>query len=229
MPRIPDFNDKFLYTKTNPNNIIAAKKGALFFRRHHRFYLNLSGNLDSDWILLPYKTVVLPVPDADKPIYFEQQFEVWEKNSDGLNDELGYTLPKTDWTFFSNDDIFISSATKGLHWIFPVPTSSSDPIGGNNDRSYDENFFYAKLSGSWVRTPITTFIDPTPTDSGEIDYWYNNLPFVDYPRRSPRPTSINDSGLAGDQSYDYDYFYVNPSKWKRTLLTNFSGSKMTTF
>lgn len=227
MPRIPDLNDKFIYTRTDPNNIIAAPKGALFFRRNTRFYLNQSGNLASSWTLLPYKTVILPVPDEDKPIIFEYQFEVWRKNSDGLKDELGYLLPKTDWKFFSYDDIFVSAEQKGLNWILPAPTSSLDPRGGNNARSYDENFFYAKISGSWVRTPIHMY-DTSSLDVGEVSYWYNNLPFVDAPRRSPAPNRL-DSGFAGDQSYDRDFFYVKPSLWKRTPLDYFDASKMTMF
>lgn len=227
MPRIPDLNDKFVYTRTDPNNIISAPKGALFFRRNAQFYLNVSGNLASSWTLLPYKTVIIPVPDEDKPILFEYEFEVWSKNSDGLTDELGYRLPKTDWKFFSHDDIFVSGGQKGLHWILPPPVSSSDPRGGNNARSYDENFFYAKILGSWVRTPIHTY-ETASVDIGEVPYWYNNLPFVDTPRRSPAPNR-NDSGLSGDQSYDRDFFYVKPSLWKRTPLDYFDMTKMAMF
>lgn len=227
MPRIPDLNDKFIYTRTDPNNIISAPKGALFFRRHHRFYLNPSGNLTSNWTLLPYKTVVIPVPDEDKPIRFEHPYEVWRKRSDGLKDELGYLLPKTDWTFFSYDDVFVSTGHRNFHWILPPPISSIDPRGSANSRSYDENFFYAKVSGSWLRTPIHTY-STASVDIGEQPYWYTHLPFVDAPRRTPNPNR-HDTGFPGDQSYDRDFFYVKPSLWKRTPLDYFDESKMTIF
>lgn len=227
MPRTPDFNDKFLYTKTDPNNIISAKKGALFFRRFHRFYFNPNGNANSKWELLQYRTVILPVPDDDKPIEYEYPFEVWAKQSDGKTDELGYLLPKTDWKFFSHSDLFVSQLARTFNWIFPVPTSSVDPIGVDNSRSYDENFFYAKISGSWVRTPIHTYVNSS-VDSGEVPHWYNNLPFVDAPRHTP-PPNHNSSGINGEQSYDRDFFYVKPSNWKRTPLNYFDLSKMTVF
>ena len=227
MPRIPDLNDKFIYTRTDPNSIIAAPKGALFFRRNTQFYLNLSGNFASKWSLLPYKTVIILVLDEDKPIRYEHSCEVWIKSSNGLKDELGYLLPKTDWKLFSYDDIFVASGQKNLHWIMPPPASSTDPRGSDNSRSYDENFFYAKISGSWARTPIHLY-DTASLDVGEVPYWYSNLPFVDAPRRAPAPNR-HDSNIPGDQSYDRDFFYINPSMWKRTPLDYFDASKMTNF
>lgn len=227
MPRILEFNDKFLYTKTDPNGIISAKNGALFFRRENRFFLNAHGNADSEWVLLPFRTVIYPVPSLDKPIIYEYPYEIWEKNSDGFYDDYNDLLPKSDWKFLSNEDAFISSVSKALNWIFPPPINSVDPIGNNNNRSYDENFFYAKISGSWVRTPIHVY-DVASIDSGEVSYWYDNLPFVDYPRQNP-PINPNSYGLDGDQSYDRDFFYVKPSQWKRTPLTYFDVSKMTIF
>ena len=230
MPHIPDLNDKFIYTRTDPNSIIAAPKGALLFRRNNRFYLNRTGNLTSNWTLLPYKTVINPVPDEDKPIRFEHKFEVWIKNSDGLKDELGYLLPKTDWKFFSYDHLFVTAEQRSLHWIMPPPENSVDPRGSDNARSYDENFFYAKISGSWVRTPILTFVESSSMDSGEIPALYTHLPFVDPPRRAPRPVTVYDSGLPGDQSYDFDFFYVKPSLWKRSPLSvYYYPDKMTVF
>lgn len=228
MPRIPDINDKFYYTKTDPNNIISAKKGALFFRRFHKFFFNPNGNIQSHWIQLPYRTVILPVPDDDKPIFFEEPFEVWEKKSDGKTDELGYLLPKTDWVPFSHSDLFITNpSARVFNWIFPVPINSVDPIGSNNSRSYDENFFYAKISGSWVRTPIHVYTNPSE-DSGEMNYWHDNLPFIDLPRHFPAPSGSS-SGLTGEQSYDRDFFYIKPSVWKRTPLNYLDTSKMTRF
>ena len=227
MPRILKLDDKFLYTKTDPTNIIAAKKGALFFRRGNKFFLNPDGNIDSEWIPLPYRTVVYPVPSANKPLFFENQNEIWEKNSDGHRGEQNELLPKSDWKFLSHEDAFLSSKSRTLNWIFPPPTNSVDPRGINNNRSYDENFFYVKISGAWVRTPIHTYTISS-VDSGEVNQWYDTLPFVDYPRRTPPPNNM-DSGLPGDQSYDRDFFYVKPSQWKRTPLNYFDPSKMTTF
>ena len=227
MPRILKLDDKFLYTKTDPTNIISAKKGALFFRRGKKFFLNPDGNSDSTWIPLPYRTVVYPVPSLNKPLFFEHQNEIWEKNSNGFYDEFKELLPKTDWKFYSYDDAFISIAPKTIRWIFPVPTSSSDPIGNDNDRSYDTNFFYAKVSGQWLRTPISIY-ESASVDSGENAFWYNNLPFVDYPRKLPVPNP-SDAGIDGEQSYDRDFFYVKVTVWKRTPLNYFYLSKMTIF
>lgn len=227
MPRITEYNDKFLYTKTDPNKIIAAKKGALFFRRDNKFFLNLDGNFNSNWTLLPFRTVVYPVPDLDKPIRYEHPYEIWEKISDGHKDEYGDLLPKTDWKFYSCDDAFLSNRTKSFHWIFPPPINSVDPCGENNNRSYDENFFYVKTLGYWVRTPIHIY-DVASVNVPETSYWYSNLPFVDYPRRTPPPNGA-DLGINGDQSYDRDFFYVKPSSWKRTPLNYFDLSKMTRF
>ena len=227
MPRILKLDDKFLYTKTDPTNIIAAKKGALFFRRGNKFFLNPDGNIDSEWIPLPYRTVVYPVPSANKPLFFENQNEIWEKNSDGFYDEFKEILPKTDWKFYSYDDAFFSPAARILKWIFPPPTNSADPIGNDNSRSYDDNFFYIKLLGTWVRTPLHDY-SVSSIDAGENPYWYANVPFVDYPRRTP-PPNTSDTGMIGEQSYDRDFFYVKTSKWKRTPLNYFDASKMTTF
>lgn len=227
MPRIPNIADKFLYTKTDPNNVISGEKGALFFRRGNRFFLNADGNFDSHWVLLPYRTVIYPVPDDDKPIQYEHPFEIWEKNSNGHKNDLGVLMPKTDWKFYAYEDAFLSRKIKELHWIFPPPLHSTDPRGNNKFRSYDENFFYAKISGSWLRTPIHVY-DSASLDSGDVQKWYDDLPFVDYPRRTPAPNR-HDDGMIGDQSYDDNFFYVRPSLWKRTPLNYFDTSKMTKF
>ena len=230
MSSVSEFNEKFLYTKTSPENILAAPKGAWFFRDGNDFYLNLSGNIDGDWIQLPYRAVIIPFPRLGKEILFEQPMELWFKTSDGFVDQYNVLHPKVGWTFYAyNVDVFLSKASRIFSWIFPPPTSTSDPTGSNGNRSFDENFFYAKESGSWYRTPIATFSEPTATDPGEINYWYQNLPFVDAPRKAPRPISVGDSGLYGEQSYDYDYFYIHPSVWKRAQLIKFSSNKMTVF
>lgn len=228
MPRISEFNDKFLYTRTDPNNIVAAPKGALFFRRGENFYFCPSGNLNSHWERLLYRTVVTPVPDDDKPIYYEHPYELWEKKSAGFKNDQRELLPKTDWKLLSYEDVFITRGAKALHWIFPPPVNTVDPRGTNDSRSYDENFFYAKLANRWTRTPITVYTDPM-SDPGEVSYWYNNLPFTDIPRVVPMPHHTSSAGSPGDQTYDTDFFYVKPSMWKRVLLTYFTPSKMTEF
>ena len=45
--RIDDFNEKFIYTDTNPEGIISAKKGAFFYRRDNDFYFNIDGNIEA--------------------------------------------------------------------------------------------------------------------------------------------------------------------------------------
>ena len=227
MPRIPDIHES-VYTKTDPNNVISAKKGALLFRRFDKFFFNPSGNISSAWERLQYKTISYPQHPQGKPINFEYPFEVWEKRSDGHSDQLGYLLPKTDWILYSHQDLFISTPEKRtFHWLFPVPTSSLDPIGTDGSRSYDENFFYAKISGHWVRTPIHIYLEPS-VDSGEDVYWHDNLPFIDLPRHLPIPSGSS-SGLTGEQSYDRDFFYIKPSVWKRTPLNYLNSPKMTRF
>ena len=228
--RLDEFNKKFVYTKTNPENIVAAKKNALFFRYGNDFYLNHDGNIDGEWHKLHYRTVIIPAPPATKLIKFEQPYEVWLKTTDGFIDEFKALLPKTGWKFLSYKNVFsIASSLKILNWTFPPPSSSYDPIGNNNSRSYDENFFYAKIGDMWFRTPITTFTFPGP-DSPENPYLYNNLPFVDRPRAFPVPPMPVYPGEIGDQSYDLEYFYVKPSTWKRSQLLMFYGDvKMTAF
>jgi hypothetical protein len=230
MSNVSEFNEKFLYTKTSPENILAAPMGAWFFRKENDFYLNLSGDVNGTWSKLPYRTVIIPFPPLDKEILFEQPMELWFKSSNGFIDEYNVLHPKVGWVFYAyNIDVFLPKSSRVFSWIFPPPTTTSDPIGINGNRSFDENFFYAKESGSWLRTPIAIFTDSTPIDSGEIPYWYQNLPFVDAPRKAPRPITISESGLYGEQSYDFDYFYIHPSIWKRTQLINFSSGKMTAF
>jgi len=150
---------------------------------------------------------------------------------------LKFTPVKNAWNaksirtvlgLFSQPAKIITFDKRTFSWIFPVPTRSSDPIGVDNDRSYDENFFYAKINGRWLRTPLVDFTINLSTDSGEDEYWYDNLPFVDRPR-SPVPLTPFDTGLVGAQTFDDDFFYVKGDIWKRTLLLNFITNKMTTF
>lgn len=228
--RLDDFNRRFVYTTTNPENIIGAPKGALFFRRGLEFYLNREGNLDATWTKLPYRTVILPHPPLTKEIKYEHPYEVWLKTIDGNYDEYGNLLPKQGWTFVSNDNLFSrQSLGKALNWILPPPTSSDDSIGNNNSRSYDENFFYAKIGGKWYRTPISIY--NTPGDASADDpYWTNNLPFVDAPRFAPVPPATGAGGFVGEQSYDSDFFYIFPTSWKRSALLRYVGvNKMACF
>ncbi len=228
--RLDDFNKKFVYTDTNPENIIVGKKNALFFRRYNDFYFNADGNLDGVWIKLPYRTVIIPPPPLTKLIKYRRPFEVWLKTTDGYYDEFEVLMPKTGWALFSYEDIFLNRRTgRKLNWIFPPPTSSDDTIGNNNSRSYDENYFYAKISGKWYRTPISiyTSVDSTGADQPGLT---TGLPFVDAPRYLPVPPVPSYPGDAGEQSYGTEYFYVKPSVWKRSSLLIYTGlSKMARF
>lgn len=229
--KLSDFKRKFVYVNTSPEKIVSAKKGALFFRKGTAFYFNASGAIDGKWEPLKYRTVVLPAPSEDALITYENQSELWLKNSDGFLDEYRRLLPKTDWKFLVyNTDVFSQIASFQLHWTFPPPTGSSDAIGMDGDRSYDENYFYAKYSGSWYRTPIAIF----DADAGSLgdSWWESHLPFVDFPPINPPPsTSSATSGFVGQQSYDDSWFYIKPKskKWKRCSLKIFDPSKMTTF
>jgi hypothetical protein len=229
--RTDEFNKKDIYTATNPENIVSSKKNALFFRRGKEFFVNYEGNLDGKWQKLPYKTVILPPPPQSKPIIYKNEYELWVKTTDGHFDEFNALLPKTGWKFLSNKNIFLGANLRKLNWIFPVPTSSSDIIGNNNSRSYDEDFFYAKISGRWYRTPITVFSEPEKVGVDKPQF-STNLPFVDAPRRLPLPANSNDTVNVqiGEQSYDEDFFYIRVSKWKRARLGIFYNSdKMTAF
>jgi hypothetical protein len=230
MSRVSDYNEQFLYTKTNPENIIESPANGWFFRKGNDFWLNTSGDLYGTWIKLPYKTVILPRPPDNKLILFEQEMELWIKNSDGFIDEYEVVHPKTDWKFYAYDiDVFLEKQeTRVFSWIFPAPTNTNDPVGINGDRSLDENYFYAKTGGLWYRTPIAIFGNGE-ADTGEVPYWYSNLPFVDAPRKTPPPATINDGGLYGEQSYDSEFFYIRVSSWKRAPLVYFNPSKMTIF
>lgn len=232
-PRLDEFNKKFVYTDTNPENIIPAKKDAYFYRKGNEFYVNHSGDLAGKWEKLVYKTVIIPPPPLTKLIKYKQPQELWKKTTDGFYDEFKALLPKTGWQFLSYKDIFAQGNPRRLNWIFPVPTSSNDPVGNNNSRSYDENYFYAKLSGKWYRTPITIWNEiPTGGEGPDRTELTNNLPFVDYPRFKPLPSNPDNLNNAeiGEQTYDTEYFYIRVSKWKRTHLNiYYNTNKMAVF
>jgi hypothetical protein len=229
------FSRQDIYTPTDPENIIAGKKNAIFFRRGEEFYFNATGNLNDWWQKLPYRTVCIPPWPMDKLILYKRPYESWIKNSDGLIDytpgvNYNKVMPKTDWTFYSAKDLFVGGA-KRFNWVFPVPTSTNDPIGNNNSRSYDENFFYAKISGKWYRTPIAIYTFPGPPTADNPGR-STSLPFVDPPRVMPVPSNSNasPSSPVGDQSYDAEFFYIKISKWKRSRLGIYDVSnKMTVF
>jgi len=232
--RSDEINKKFIYTDTNPENIVVAKKHALFYRRGNEFYINHSGVVNGKWEKLPYKTVIIPHPPKSKVIKYKKEQELWVKTTDGFFDEFKDLLPDTGWKFLSNQNIFAAAPStniKDLNWIFPVPVSSNDPIGNNNSRSYDENFFYAKISNKWVRTPITIF-DYAANSSPDNPDLNNFLPFVAPPRFQPVPTTSGtiDGGVTGDQTYDADFFYIKPSVWKRSILNVYYNiNKLTRF
>jgi hypothetical protein len=231
--RINDFNQKFVYIETNPENIISAKKGAYFYRKGTEFFVNYSGNLDGKWEKLPYKTVIIPAPPRNKLYQYKQPQELWRKTTDGFIDEFKDLLPKTGWKFVSYANIFLGANPRRLNWVFPVPTNSFDAVGNNNSRSYDENYFYAKLDGIWYRTPITVWNQLSSQGDGpDRTDLTTNLPFVDAPRKKPLPINPDDISNAplGEQTYDYEYFYIQVSKWKRTRLNiYYNTNKMTRF
>jgi hypothetical protein len=219
-----------IYTETNPENIIPARKGSWFFRKRDKFYVNYDGNVDGKWITIPYKTVILPRPNPNKLIIYERPTVLWEKTTDGFLNEFEVLLPKTGWKFLSYKDVFIAKFIKNFGWIFPIPSSSYDPIGVDENKSYDENYFYLKTGGVWYRTPIALFEGPA-FDIGELAGLYNSPPFSVIPRYLPVPNSSTDqlSAQTGEQTYDRDFFYIKPSNWKRTNLNVYSPFAMTIF
>lgn len=224
--RSSDFDEKVLYTKTNPENIISAPKGSWFFRQGGDFFVNTG----KSWVKLPFKTVILPAPDEDRIIKYEQPFELWFKFSDGFYDEFRKLMPKTGWKFFSHKNIFAhgGGGANISDWL-PVPTSSDDPNGHHKSKSYDENYFYSKINTRWYRTPITVFTFPT-TDSGEQSDLYNQLPYAHAPRFLPVPPNSNtNTANAGEETYDDEFYYIKTSKWKRCSIIMFRPSKMTVF
>jgi hypothetical protein len=231
--RLDEFNKKFVYTETNPENIINARKNALFFRKGEKFYVNHSGNLDGKWELLPLRTVITPPPPLTKLIKYKKPQELWLKTTNGYYNQFKELMPKTGWKFVSYQDVFVKGNPRTLHWVFPVPVDSNDPIGNNKSRSYDENYFYAKIDNKWYRTPITTWLNQAQGGAGpdrdDITY---NLPYIDPPRHKPLPTNAHDtSGIElGDQTYDTEYFYIKVSQWKRSRLNiYYDTNKMTRF
>lgn len=234
--RIPDINSD-IYTECNPEGIISAKKGAWFFRRDKNFYINHQGDEYGEWVKLPYTTVTLSRPNPNKIIIYSHRFQLWEKMEDGIkipwimgDREVSYN-PKMGWKSISYEDAFMSIPDpRPFNWIFPPPASSYDPRGSDKNRSYDENFFYAKTASVWYRTPITLYTF-AGNPSGENANLQNNLPFVVVPRATPVPSSSyqSDSVKPGDQTYDADFFYIKPSVWKRSALSVYSPSQMTIF
>lgn len=230
--RLDDFNNKFIYVETNPENIIEGKKNALFFRNGQEFFINNDGVIDGKWEKLPYRTVIIPPPPTDKILRYKENYELWLKTTDGYIDEYGDLLPKTGWMFLTNQNVFLSANPRMLHWDFPPPKSSYDIVGVEHSRSYDENFFYAKIGGLWYRTPIAVF-DFAPSEGNERPELTTKLPFVDVPRYFPVPANSNaelNNVAMGVQTYDTRYFYIRVSKWKRTTLNvYYDPSKMTMF
>lgn len=233
--RLDEFNRKFIYTETNPENIISAKKNALFFRKGEKFYVNHTGEVNGKWDVLPYRTVIIPQPPRGKLIKYKKPQEVWIKTTDGFYDEYKELLPKTGWKFLSYQDVFLKKAAvaRKFNWIFPPPTNSFDTIGNNKSRSYDENYFYAKLDGMWYRTPILNWNGISPSGEGPDKPELNtNLPFADTPRFIPLPNNSNNiiGSESGDQTYDVEYFYIRTSKWRRTRLNiYYDANKMARF
>jgi hypothetical protein len=227
--RVPDINSS-IYTDCNPENIIPAKKGAFFFRRDKNFYVNHEGDLGGTWHQLPYKTVILPRPNPSKLILYREFAEVWEKTIDGYYDQYKELLPKTGWEFYSNEDVFVPEFKRPFRWFFPVPSSSYDSVGSDQNKSYDENFYYLKSGSLWYRTPITLYNFPG-VDTGENNDRYTKPPYVVAPRSLPVPPDSDHHNhvQSGDQTYDRDYFYIKPSKWKRSAMSVFDGSNMTMF
>lgn len=227
--RVDDFNKKFVYTETNPEGIISAKKGALFYRREKEFFFNIDGNFDvGPWMKLPYKTVIIPPPPVSKLIKYKRPHEIWIKNSDGFIDEYGKLMPKTDWKVYSYRDAFAMLVYRKLNWLFPPPASSYDPSGNNGDRSYDENYFYVKTGGIWYRTPITVWTQDDDFGAPDNPALTSGLPFVDLPRSAV----ANPATGIGEQNYDKSYFYikVNPLVSKRSRLNIYtSPDKMAIF
>ncbi len=230
--RLTDFNKKFIYTGCNPENIIEGKKDSLFFRYNNSFFFNAEGVLDSSWEVLPYRTVVIPFPSPDKEIIYETPYELWIKTTDGNYDQYGDLLPKTGWKFIGHTNVFLTANPRTLRWTFPPPISSTDPIGVDRSKSYDEDFFYVKLGAFWYRTPLTLFTSPVADGPDRPDL-SANLPFMDPPRRLPVPANPNsdlETVEIGDQTYDKDFFYIRTSKWKRVNLNVFYDvDKMTRF
>jgi hypothetical protein len=111
----------------------------------------------------------------------------------------------------------------------PPPIATDDPRGSNGSKSYDNNYFYANVSGSWYRTPIAIYpaAEAPGPDNPSLS---TNLPFIDLPRLLPVPQYTGYPGILGDQSYDIDFFYVDPSQWRRCMLLMFyNPSKMAVF
>ena len=104
--RVADFNAKFFYVETNPENIISAPKNAFFFRNGTDFFLNTSGDINGYWERLQYRTVILPAIDEDTLLNYEHPCELWIKTTDGFYDEFKVLMPKTGWQFFTYKNIF---------------------------------------------------------------------------------------------------------------------------
>lgn len=232
--RVDDFNKKFVYTETNPEGIIAAKKGAFFYRRDNDFYINLDGNLETgNWEKLNYRTVIIPPPPLTKLIKYKRPHEIWLKTTDGFYNDLEQLMPKTGWKIFAYKDAFAIQIQNTVRWVFPPPKTSYDAFGTNGEKSYDENYLYVKFSGLWYRVPLAiyTFIGSRrDTDNPTLVL---NPPFSDNRAGYPGITSYDLAcSMLGDQTYDNDFFYVrvNSKTWKRTTLNVFQiAYKMTIF
>jgi len=230
--RLNDYNDKFVYTSTNPENIVDGKKNALFFRKDYDFFINHKGIINGYWEKLPYRTVIIPHPPLNKIIKYKKRYEVWLKTTNGYFDQYGNILTKTGWKFLYNYNIFLEKNQRILRWIFPPPASSYDTTGVEYNRSYDENYFYVKIEELWYRTPLTLFSESYDKGAERLELT-TNLPFVDTPRYLPVPLNSNselNTSDVGVQTYDINYFYIRLLTWRRTTLNVYNNtSKMTMF
>lgn len=104
---------------SNPENIISAAPGAVFFRDGDRFFLETNGTPEEIQVNkksfgIHYRNEINFESLRDETVTFAKQSERWIKT--------GTIVGKTGWRFFSDKDTYVMSPS-----MSPTPTPTVTP------------------------------------------------------------------------------------------------------
>lgn len=104
---------------SNPENIISAAPGSVFFRDGDRFFLETNGTsqeiqVNKKSFGIHYRSEINFESLRDETVTFAKESERWIKT--------GTSVGKTGWRFFSDKNTYVMSPS-----MSPTPTPSSTP------------------------------------------------------------------------------------------------------